>query len=250
MLDDARAHTPALHVLLRTKVTRVAKAENKVTGARLEITTPQGKLEREVGSRILIDATEWGDVLPLTGAGYRTGNCVNGAVDPERAVQSITWTAVIKEYPGGMPAELLLKAPPPGYEEEEKRFVKTLVAGDKVDTGAKPWNFGTFIGYRGMPNSDQPDARTITRTHMNYNNDYPIKIREIEDLDSRERISREAQLRTLQLLYYVQHRIGKTNWSVATDEGYDSAFNRIGWTGGLQINPSWGRTRQFSITSR
>lgn len=226
MLDEARTHTPALHVLLRTKVSRVSKAGDRVSGATLEITTPQGKVGRDIASRILIDATEWGDVLPLTGARYRTGNCVNGAVDPERAIQDITWAAVIKEYPGSMPGDLLLKQPPPGYDAREDHFSKTLVPGEKVDPGEKPWGFATFIGYRGMPNSDQPTAPGITRTHMNYNNDYPIKIADLEDRDAREHTCRQAQLRTLQLLYYAQHEVGKTNWSVATDEGYDTPYNR------------------------
>ena len=34
------------------------------------------------------------------------------------------------------------------------------------------------------------------------------------------------RLKTLQLLYYIQHTLGKTDWSVANDEGYDTPHNR------------------------
>ncbi len=78
-----------------------------------------------------------------------------------------------------------------------------------------------------MPNSEQPKAREVTRTHLNYNNDYPVTIKEVEDLAARVTACRGAQLRTLQLLYYMQNTLGKRDWSVADDEGYDSAYNRV-----------------------
>jgi hypothetical protein len=225
MLHEARTNTTALHVLLRTKVTAVRRTGNKVTGVQIAINEPGGA-HKEVRSKILIDATEWGDVLSLTGVPYRVGNCTSDAVDTNRLVQKITWTAVIKEYARGMPAELLLTKPPPNYAAAEKLFLKSVVPGKNPQPNAEPWDFERFIGYRGMPDSDQPSARGFTRTHMNYCNDYPITTLDLENLQSRELTGREAALRTLNLLYYVQHVLGKTNWSVAVDEGYDTPYNR------------------------
>jgi hypothetical protein len=34
------------------------------------------------------------------------------------------------------------------------------------------------------------------------------------------------RLKTLHLLYYIQHTLGKADWSVADDEGYDTSYNR------------------------
>ncbi|EDY21793.1 hypothetical protein CfE428DRAFT_1039 [Chthoniobacter flavus Ellin428] len=143
-------------------------------------------------------------------------------------MQDNTWTAVVKQYPHGVPDELLIKQAPPGYTPAvEAAFVRSLVNGDKIDAKTRPWTWATFIGYRGMPDSSRPgDSPPITRTHLNYNNDYHSTVAEIEDLKVRQATNREMRLKTLDLLYYIQHTLGKTDWSVANDEGLDSAYNR------------------------
>ena len=226
MLGKARTRTPALHISLRSKVIQVLRKGDAVTGVVVQIETPGGEIKQQVQSRVLVDATEWGDVIPLTGARYRVGNCTGEAVKTNRAIQDITWTAVIKQYPNGVPTELLMTNAPPGYDKAHPHFLKTLVAGEKVNTGGKPWNFATFIGYRGMPNSEQPGGRGITRTHLNYNNDYPTHIGDVEDAASRLRTCRQAMLKTLHLLYYIQQTLERSDWSVANDEGYDSPYQR------------------------
>ncbi|MCB1277838.1 FAD-dependent oxidoreductase [Prosthecobacter sp.] len=221
MLGDARGGG-VLDLALLTRVSKVSKEKNTVIGVDIS----SGGRTRHVASRVLIDATEWGDVIPLTGARYRVGNCLSDAIDPKRHVQSNTWTAVVKQYPQGVPDELLLKAKPPGYTDKvDAAFAKTLVAGEKVDTKTKPWNWATFIGYRGMPDSSHPaDNSVITRTHLNYNNDYPSTVAELEDPAARLATNRAMQLKTLHLLYYIQHTLGKSDWSVADDEGFDSSY--------------------------
>jgi hypothetical protein len=167
-------------------------------------------------------------VIPLTGARYRVGNCTNDAIDPTRAVQDNTWTATVKQYPQGVPDDLLIKDKPPGYTDAvHAAFVRSLIAGEKIDTKGKPWTWVTFIGYRGMPDSSRPgDSPPITRTHLNYNNDYHSSVAELEDPAKRLATNRAMQLKTLHLLYYIQHTVGKTDWSVANDEGFDSPFRR------------------------
>ena len=155
------------------------------------------------------------------------GNCPRDAIDPARHIQDATWTAVIKQYPRGVPAELQIPQPPPGYTDKiAQYFAKTLVPGGAEPIQKKPWTFTTFIGYRAMPNSEQPAPRPFTRTHMNYNNDYPLTVAEIEDPAARLASERAMRLKTLHLLYYVQQTLGHADWSVANDEGFDSPFNR------------------------
>ena len=228
MIVEAKKTAP-LDVSLLSTITQVSKQGDCVTGVTVRI----GAESRKVECQMLIDATEWGDVIPLTGARYRVGNCTNDNIDPGHGIQSLTWTAVIKQYPRGVPQPLLLTKEPPGYTPKvHEMFEKTLKVGDTVqaspyDAKARPWNFATFIGYRGMPDSSvSQDAPPITRTHMNFNNDYVAFVRDVEDPASRLKTCREAQLRTLQLLYYIQHPLGKTNWSVADDEGFDTPFRR------------------------
>lgn len=219
MLGDAKDRG-VLDLALLARVSKVTKQGSTVTGVEVS----HAGRTRHIASKVLVDATEWGDVIPLTGARYRVGNCLNDAIDPKRHVQSNTWTAVVKQYPKGVPVELLLREKPPGYTDKvQAAFSKSLVAGEKVDLKAKPWNWATFIGYRGMPDSARPaDNSVITRTHLNYNNDVHSTIAEIEDPAARLAMNRVMQLKTLQLLYYIQNVLGKTDWSVANDEGYDT----------------------------
>jgi FAD dependent oxidoreductase len=229
MLAKARAKTSALDISLRSKVTKVRKSGDTVTGVEVAITTQGGQIKetRTFQSKILVDATEWGDVIPLTGARYRVGNCMSDAIDPARHIQDATWTAVIKQYPHGVPAELQIPQPPPGYTDKiAQSFAKTLVPGGAEPVQTKPWTFTTFLGYRAMPNSEQPAPGPVTRTHMNYNNDYPLTVADVEDPAARIASGYAMRLKTLHLLYYVQQTLGHADWSVADDEGYDSPFNR------------------------
>ncbi len=226
LLGDARGQG-VLDLVLRSRVIKVARSGNTVTGVEVESITPAGSETHTIASKVLVDATEWGDVIPLTGARYRVGNCLNDAIDLTRHVQDNTWCAVVKQYPQGVPDELLIKQAPPGYTDQVAAlFGKSLVNGDSADK-SKPWNWATFIGYRGMPDSARSgDSPPITRTHLNYNNDYRSTVAEIEDSAARTKTNREMRLKTLQLIYYIQHTLGKTDWAVANDEGYDTPYNR------------------------
>lgn len=227
LLGDARGQG-TLDLAVLSKVTKVLKDKQTVTGVEVECVTPKGKTLRKVQCRVLIDATEWGDVIPLTGARYRVGNCISDAIDPKRRVQDNTWTAVVKQYPNGVPKELQITAPPPGYTGKvDAYFARTLVDGDKVATKVKPWNWATFIGYRAMPDSSRPgNSPPITRTHLNFNNDYQATVAEMEDPVKRKETDRAMRLKTLHLLTFIQRTLGKSDWSVANDEGYDTPYNR------------------------
>jgi hypothetical protein len=227
MLVDARG-AGTLDVLLRARVTKALKSGDTVTGAEIEIVSEAGKTTRPIQSKILIDATEWGDVIPLTGARYRVGNCLSDVIVPTQRVQDNTWTAVVKQYQQPVPPEFVLREKPPGYTDVvHQRFVRTLVLGDEIGQHEAPWTWARFIGYRGMPDSTRPGGtRAITRTHLNYNNDFPATVAEIENPAQRLATNREMRLRTLQLLYYIQTTLGIRDWAVANDEGYDTPYNR------------------------
>lgn len=231
MLGDARGRG-VLDLGPRSRVVEVSKQGDLVTGVDVTSVSDDGaSATRHVASKVLIDATEWGDVIPLTGARYRSGNCTSDAIDRTHRIQDITWTAVVKQYPQGVPAELRIAAPPPGYAAVARRFEQTLQIGDPASIAeppkGKPWNWARFIGYRGMPDSTRPpQGRAITRTHLNFNNDYPASVADLEDPATRLATCRAAMTKTLDLLYYIQAVLGKSDWSVANDEGYDTPYNR------------------------
>jgi hypothetical protein len=227
MLADARG-TGTLDLAVRARVVKVSKSGDTVTGVEIACMDDAGQVIRTVRSHILVDATECGDVIPLTGARYRVGNCLSDAIDPARRVQDNTWCAVVRRYPSGVPPELLITHPPPGYTDAvHKGFLKSLVLGEGIQSVTnRPWNFETFIGYRGMPDSSRSgDAPPITRTHLNFNNDYPNVVGDLEDSAQRQKTLRAMRLKTLHLLYYIQNTLGKKEWAVADDEGYDTPYN-------------------------
>lgn len=176
----------------------------------------------EVLAPAVVDATEWGDVLGLLPGSYRLG----------AEIQDITWLAIIKRYPDGVPAELVMHEPP-GYKPDD--FRESLTLEGSGSNWPRPgirypvsWNFHNH--YRGLPDSSNPRNYTgwhgaTTKTGVNWFNDYTITPEAVTDRVVRREQTCQAKLKTLRLLYYIQTEID-SRWAVANDEGYDTPFNR------------------------
>lgn len=232
-IKQAREHNGVLDLGLRSRVVAVRKAGGTVTGATIDL---GGAQRKDIACKVLVDATEYGDVIPLTGARYRVGNGTSDKVDPTALVQDHTWTAVVREYPGGVPDRLLIKSPPPGYEEGAARRFRKFTndgimlwgAAGKGIKGSRHWR--VYFAWRGMADADSllTGERSLARhTQCGFNggNDYPVTAATIEDPAQRLRDEREGIYKTLGALYYFQHELG-VNWSLAEDEGYDTPYNR------------------------
>ena len=234
--DTRGAITPSgkpavLDVLLFSEVTDVQRQGNKVTGVSLTKFSGEKKGRSEVQCKVLIDATEYGDVIPKTGAAYRIGSWRSDAPRDTNApppVQPMTWTAPIRLYQAGTPSNLLLNQAPPHYDEKE---IRRHLSESSDKPGPMTWK--KFVQYRGMPDSMSPtNSRNgspflATRTHVNISpNDQDYNALEAESPELREHVEYLAQARTLGVIYYFQHMMGRTNWSVATDIGYDSPYHR------------------------
>jgi len=223
-----------IEVLLRTKILKVYRHGNRVKGVDVMNTDQAGFHKKRINCTILVDATEYGDVIPLTGARYRIGKSTSDNIDLDARIQSNTWTAVIKEYPNGIPAHLQIKTPPPGFfdprtQKEFYRIVANCDPNHKIGFGdlyaeKTPWL--SVVGYRGMPDSSRKDSTAYpTRTHLNiYQNDMMMTVKDLVNPTKRWKKEIEMRMLTLQLLYYVQQEL-KLPWSVANDEGYDSPYN-------------------------
>lgn len=213
-----------IDLILQDRVVRVLTDGNAVTG----VVTLKG---RTLHSKVLIDATEYGDVLPLTPARYRSGRSI-GPDTAKTCTQDLTYVMVIKKYPHGVPHGLWMKNPPPEYD----KWLPVLRTQWQIDgnpnTRNLPVNFAIHNAYRGLPDSSNAENyvstqnQQITRTDLNWFNDYPTST-DIFDRGARKKILCEAKLKTLANLYYLQHELKETQWSVANDEGFDSAFNRM-----------------------
>lgn len=211
-----------LQVFTNTEVTSVLKDGTTVKGVNAG--------NKTFSSKVVVDADEYGDILPLAGANYRIGNGTNTQPPTSKGcIQDITYTEVMRKYDKGAPANLTFKKPPPGYTPElVAQFKKALANG-----------FAKFAAFRGFPDDahpgSKPDPRTgvgITRTSLNLDasNDYPLKgtlsTQFLSDKKYRADAICKARLLTLQLTYYIQHDLGEKDWSIANDEGYDTIYNR------------------------
>lgn len=236
--EAAKRGKGTIDVSVRSRVTKVAKDGNRVAGVSVQQMDEAGATKsRDVTCKILIDATEHGDVLPLTGMRYRVGNVTSDKLDPKAPLQDFTWTAVLREYPEGLPEHLRVKSPPPDYEEfSKKRFAKfqrwgieqwgSIAKGLKGDR-----SYRVGFSWRAMADSDSPitgDASEVrwTQCGLNGGNDYPVTVATVEDPKQRAIDERFGLYRTLGQIYYYQHELG-LNWGPAEDEGYATAYNRL-----------------------
>jgi hypothetical protein len=226
MIAEVNAGTKGgghITLILQNRVVRVLSSGQTVTG----VVTEKGKT---LQSKILIDATEFGDVLPLTPARYRSGHSI-GLDRQHSCTQDITYTAVIKKYPGKVPKELQMQHTPPEYEKYLPMLRRQWRTDGNPKTRKLPINFAIHNAYRGLPDSSNPDMyvgtepEQITRTVLNWFNDFPTHT-DIFDRTARKKTLCEAKLKTLANLYYLQHELGESNWSIANDEGYDTEYNR------------------------
>ncbi|MBQ3585180.1 MAG: FAD-dependent oxidoreductase, partial [Synergistaceae bacterium] len=222
--------------LMNSEITAVIKTKNAVSS--VTVKTPSGN--RNYSCKILIDATEYGDMLPLTKTPYRAGNSVSKFLNPDAMIQDITWVAVLRKYPGGIPGYLKPETPLPGYELAKRNY-ESFVSADGYNFKntypvMTPVNFITHNAYRGLPDSSNPydydadrDNRVfITKTCLNWGNDYPgtygwvngkrgLPVSYLEDRNLRLQVEREALIKTLHFIYYIQNELGEP-WSVADDE--------------------------------
>ena len=94
-----------------------------------------------------------------------------------------------------------------------------------------PVDFQVHNRLRALPDSSNPNnyiasaPENITLTAVNYFNDLAADT-DLFDRSKRQEIMCAAKLKTLDLIYYIQHDLNEPLWSVANDEGYDSPYNR------------------------
>ncbi|MCE5202131.1 MAG: FAD-dependent oxidoreductase [Synergistaceae bacterium] len=238
ILLEMLGETGHVKVILKAKLLSVKKSGNKVVSA---VFDADGKNIR-LNAKIFIDATECGDFIPMTGARYRAGNSVSPKIDKEGIIQDITYTAVIKRYPGGLPPELKVSVPPPGYTEYLFKFRAIIRKDGNTWPGEYPFDVPTHNAYRAMPDLasraviDGGDPTTwplVTKTAINWANDYPgkdsgvpgLSVEFLESRNYRLYSERMAMAKTLAFIYYMQHELGMSDWSVDDRQGYGGWFS-------------------------
>lgn len=192
----------------------------------------------KVKAKIFIDATECGDFISLTPARYRAGNSVSTDINKDGVIQDITYVAVVRKYPNGLPESLRIDEMPPNYDKYVSEFRSIVKKNGNSWPNGYPYNIATHNEYRGLPDSGSAFAvnggepstwQNVTKTCLNWANDYPgmtygdkqehLSVRYLTDMDFREETNRRAMEKTLCFIYYMQHELGMTDWSVS-NEGF------------------------------
>ncbi|MBQ6972950.1 MAG: FAD-dependent oxidoreductase [Synergistaceae bacterium] len=234
--DILKVMAASVDIMYHSEIVAVRSADK---GRSVTVKSPGGT--KDFTCTILIDATEYGDIIPLAGLRYRSGNSISPDMNPASMIQDITWTAVIRKYPQGVPDNLRPKSPLPGYDKARKNYLayvsrNTFGAGNRSPFKL-PAEFSAHNGYRAIPDSQSPgsytgarkDWKRITKTGVNWGNDYPgqygwdekygLPIAYLESPDFRADINREALIKTLHFIWYIQHEL-EESWSVDENE-YD-----------------------------
>ncbi|MGO0577041.1 FAD-dependent oxidoreductase [Ornithinimicrobium panacihumi] len=190
-----------------------------------------------ISGRITVDASEDGSLLELSQLPRRIGNIVaskeldSGALIGVR-IQDITQTAMIRDYSDvGLPDDLVLEMPPPGYDSRRRILQATYPHGPgKARLGTRQG----FAGYRGAPdlasNRDYSGARwhEITRTSLNYANDCSAPAGFLVEHSERVATERRAIATTYAVLFYLQQEL-KQPWGLVRDEGFaEGPDERVG----------------------
>lgn len=240
ILLDMMKESGDITVLTLARVTKANCENNRVVSADVE--TPDEKFT--LTAKVFIDATETGSFIPLTGARYRVGNSIAPDTDENSVIQDITYVAVVKKYPDGLPEGLRLTRRPPGYEEFSEHFREVISKDGNKWPGVHPFNVAVFKAYRALPDIANPDRGQIdggvyatwdliTRTGLNWANDYPgrkgghagMPAKYLEDKRFRRDAERLAMAKTLSFIFYMQTELGMEDWSVDDRQGYGGWFS-------------------------
>ena len=239
-LIDMLKEAGKVDIYTQVKVLKVKKEKDRVSQVTIEY--PGSK--ETLSAKVFIDATEAGDFIPLTGARYRAGSSLSPKINKTDVIQDITYCAVVRKYPDGVPEEYKLKNEPPNYQLYLPHFRKVIAISGDSWPGNYPYSPAVHNAYRALPDVANPNKKDISgsvpsswplisRTAINWANDYPgraggeagMNVRFLEDKKFRRDAERKAMEKTLAFLYYMQHELNLSDWSVDDRQGYGKYFS-------------------------
>ncbi len=173
-----------------------------------------GKLHN-IEARILIDATELGDVAKMAGVKYDIGmesrDVTHEDIAPEHAnsiIQDLTWVAVLKDY--GPDADMTIPEPE-NYNREDYvccSFNPLCTEPKEPDRMREP---ATMLTYGRLPNGKYMINWPIS------GNDYYTNVIEL-DREQREVEFNKAREFTKGFVHFIQKELGYKNLGLADDE--------------------------------
>lgn len=191
------------------------KAEKLSRGWKVYFRNPSDGKCLIIRTKILIDATELGDVAAACGAGYHVGMDsrygTGEEIAPEKAndiVQDMTYVAILKDY--GPDADMTIGRPE-GYEAKD--FINSCKGPRSTGAtyGRVLWTPQEMIDYGRLPGGKYMINWPID------GNDYYANVIEMSPQE-RQAVFEKAKNYTKCFIYYIQTELGYKNLGIADDE--------------------------------
>lgn len=200
-----------LKILYSTSTRSVSK--NDGNNFNYQIKTSEGTFI----SKILIDATELGDLLKMLNDDYDVGMDSNEMYDENIApeikndiIQDLTFVMILKNYNKKVKIDK-----PEGYDASE--FYCSTSHKDCPKSDKALWSPQQMMNYGKLPNDK------IMINWPIYGNDYYSNLIEMSK-EEREVVFEKAKNKSLRYLYYIQDELGFDNYSISDDE-YETVDN-------------------------
>ena len=203
-----------LNILFSTKVNSVNKLDLlKTDHHNFNVKSSKGNFT----SKILIDATELGDVLPMIDEDYDLGmdsrEMYGEDIAPEKnndIIQDLTFVMILKNYNKSVKIEK-----PKNYDPSE--FYCSTASINCPESDKALWSPKQMMNYGELPNGK------IMINWPIYGNDYYSNLIEM-NYDERNEVFKNAKEKSLRYLYYIQDELGYDNYSLS-DEEFDTDDN-------------------------
>lgn len=173
-----------------------------------EVSYQIGRKTKTITAKVVIDATELGDVSAMLGVPYAVG-MDDRSVDafaPEVAnsiIQDLTYVAILQDYGAG--ADKTIKKPV-GYDPEE--FACACVPDGQEGEGV---SCDMMLDYGKLPNGK------YMINWPNCGNDFYANLIDLNEKERAEKLQ-EAKTYTKKFIYFIQHELGYKHLGLAEDE--------------------------------
>lgn len=187
-------------------VVAVEKVGDAVKGAVFE--DGNGR-KLKVNAKVTIDATDLGDVLPLSGTEYSLGMDDKGKTGESKyadvandVVQDLTLVGVLKDY--GPDADMTI--------DEPEGFDRSEFDGLNITSEGKSIPVESVLTYGKLPG-----GKYMLNWPGRHGNDVYLQIVELSHGERQEAL-KAARAKTLRFIYYIQTVLGYRNLGIADDE--------------------------------
>lgn len=203
-----------LKILFSTEVNSVTKLDfYKTKNYNFNVKSSKGNFL----SKVLIDATELGDVLPMIDEDYDLGmdsrEMYGEDIAPEKnndIIQDLTFVMILKNYNKSVKIDK-----PKNYDPSE--FYCSTASINCPESDKALWTPKQMMNYGELPNGK------IMINWPIYGNDYYSNLIEM-NYDERNEVFKNAKEKSLRYLYYIQDELGYDNYSLS-DEEFDTDDN-------------------------